>query len=162
MSLQKHRGLVAGSIAQQHRSVCHYSFPCGHGMRLECSERLQSIFVCQSMVPRSLGICFGLDGAQPQQCGSKSNPDLCSYAGVSHLTGLQQLTQLDLAYTNITDSCVHSLQHLTTLLDLNLDSCNITDRCAAEASMPLYLPHNVLCTCLTVFSTPNTTAFVSC
>ena len=47
------------------------------------------------------------------------------------MTGLQQLTQLDLAYTNITDSGVHSLQHLTNLLDLNLDSCNITDRCAS-------------------------------
>ena len=49
------------------------------------------------------------------------------------MTGLQQLTQLDLAYTNITDSGVHSLQHLTNLLDLNLDSCSITDRCVPDA-----------------------------
>ena len=48
--------------------------------------------------------------------------------GLAHLTGLQHLTQLDLAYTNVTDSGVDSLQHLTSLLDLNLDSCNITDR----------------------------------
>lgn len=55
-------------------------------------------------------------------------------AGLLHLTGLQRLTQLNLAYTNITDSAVHSLQHLTTLLDLNLDSCNITDRYIAFAA----------------------------
>ena len=52
-------------------------------------------------------------------------------AGLSPLTALQQLTHLDLAYTNITDSGVHSLKHLTNLLDLNLDSCNITDRCTS-------------------------------
>ncbi len=79
-------------------------------------------------------------------------PDLCCYAGLLHLTGLQQLTQLDLAYTNITDSCVHSLQHLTTLLDLNLDSCNITDRCAQEVSTLLFFPHSFFHTqCNSVF-----------
>ena len=49
-------------------------------------------------------------------------------AGVAHLTALQQLTQLSLAYTAVTDSGMCSLQRLTSLLDLNLDSCNITDR----------------------------------
>ncbi len=81
-------------------------------------------------------------------------PDLCCHAGLLHLTGLQQLTQLDLAYTNITDSCVHSLQHLTTLLDLNLDSCNITDRCAKEIFTLMALSYGVF--------TVNATAFVFC
>lgn len=49
-------------------------------------------------------------------------------AGLAHLTGLQHLTQLNLAYTAITDSGLGSVQCLTSLLDLNLDSCNITDR----------------------------------
>ena len=49
-------------------------------------------------------------------------------AGVAHLTALQQLTQLSLAYSAVTDSGMCSLQRLTSLLDLNLDSCNITER----------------------------------
>ena len=49
-------------------------------------------------------------------------------AGLAHLVDLQQLTQLDLAYTVITDAGVSNLQQLTSLLDLNLDSTSLTDR----------------------------------
>ena len=53
-------------------------------------------------------------------------------AGVAHLSKLQQLTQLDLAYTTVTDASVSNLQQLTSLIDLNLDSCSLTDRWAIQ------------------------------
>ncbi len=48
-------------------------------------------------------------------------------AGVQQLSTLQQLTQLNLAYTKTGSEGLTALASLSTLCSLNLDSCDITD-----------------------------------